>query len=287
MLAYTAPVLGVLLFFGVAGLLVVVVVTGLVATEIVRPRRLTESWAIARGLPSDPGECGLPFSSWEATIGERRTLPVWDVMGQGGGSGPTIVLVHDHGESRIPLLPDLPAWASVAKRVILYDRPGHGWAAGIARCGAGEGDHLRRLLEHVEADRVVLIALGEGGGIATEAIADALVRRRITAAVLVGEHPTQRTVVQERLAAHGLPRWLFRPLVMLTLRALGVGEAGEAGGAGERGRTSNDPVPILRLPASRDDKTDSPLGPGVAGRVSEFLRRVCGLSPDEEPCAAG
>lgn len=250
--AYTPPVLGTLLFLGIALLTVVVATTCLIVAEIVRPRRITESWAIARGLPSDPGECGLAFTSWDTSIGDGRTLPVWDVTGRGGDAAPVVVFLHGFGGSRMALLGALPVLVAEAKRVVLYDRVGHGGAAGLALHGVGEADHLRGVLEQVNDGPLVLIGQGDSRAIIAETLANAAWTDRVKGVALLGEARCVRQIVDDRLSAHRLPRWLLAPLVRIGLWLVGIAPHER------RVEPTRWPVPMVQVDAA---------GEGVAARV--------------------
>lgn len=269
--AYTPPVLGTLLFLGIALLLVVVATTCLIVAEIVRPRRITEAWAIARGLPSDPGECGLTFTSWETPIDDRgRTLPVWDITGRGGDAAPVVVFLHGFGGSRMELLAVLPVLAAEAKRVVLYDRVGHGGAAGLARHGVGEADHLCGVLEQVNEGPLVLIGQGDGRAIIAETLANADWTDRVKGVVLLGDVRCVRQIVDDRLSAHRLPRRLLAPLVRIGLWLVGVTPHER------RVEPTHWPVPMVQIDAAGEGVAAGVI-PSPTERVDEYVGKAITL----------
>ena len=139
-----------LLLLGLA--LYVVVLVALTAWRLVRPARRTYGWAVARGVPGDPSELDDPleYESW--TFRSRgRSLPVWDVRGR-DENGPTVIVTHGWGSSRLGALARLPCLAGVASRVVLWDMPGHGEAGGVCELAHGEVRDLRELARRVHAE---------------------------------------------------------------------------------------------------------------------------------------
>lgn len=153
------------------GLLVAGLITVRETVRVLRnPPRRTYSWAVARGRPGDPGELGTPraFRAWTFTH-DGRTLPAWDMAGDVAG-GPVVVVTHGWGDSRVTMLARVDALARHASRVVLWDLPGHGEAAGRCDLGATEAGTLEALLAGLpEADRVVLYGFSLGAGISIEA----------------------------------------------------------------------------------------------------------------------
>jgi pimeloyl-ACP methyl ester carboxylesterase len=198
----------------VAGLaLFALAVTAFTAWTLTHPARRTYSWAVVRGIPGDPSEVRMPgaarsaFSSW--TFSSRgMELPVWDVPGF-APAGPTAVITHGWGDSRVVALSRLPALLPCCRRIVMWDLPGHGDAPGVCTLGTREVEDLERLLERVGTDAPVLLygsSLGAGVSIAVAGAGR-------TAAPIIGviaEAPYRvpRVPAERVLSLRGLPhRW--------------------------------------------------------------------------------
>lgn len=172
------------------------VLTGLTAWRLVRPARRTYGWAVARGVPGDPGELDRPldYESW--TFRSRgRSLPVWDVRGL-DASGPTVIVTHGWGSSRLGALARLPCLAGVSSRVVMWDMPGHGDARGVSELARGEVRDLCELVRRVRGEsggppmlfgwslgaEITLRALASGDAEARAAVLEGAYRRGLTPA---------------------------------------------------------------------------------------------------------
>jgi len=208
---------------------------------LVRPPRRTYGSAVSAGRPGTPDE--LPpgpngqrtFESW--TFRARSVdLPVWDIEGE-APDGPTWVLCHGWGDSRIGGLTRVPAVIALASRVIVWDMPGHGDAPGNSSLGAHEPDALLALLERLGPSvRVVLFGWSMGAGvaiataarIAAEASSPAGGPRARCAGIvgIVAEAPYRfaPTPAQGMLRTLGLPvRGILAPALALAGLRSGVG----------------------------------------------------------------
>lgn len=143
---------------------------------LVRPPRRTYGSAVSAGRPGTPDELAPGplgpriFESWTFRAC-GVDLPAWDIEGEDPG-GPTWVLCHGWGDSRIGGLTRVPAVAPLASRVIVWDMPGHGDAPGWSSLGAREPDALRAVLERLGPQkRVVLFGWSMGAGVAIAAAA--------------------------------------------------------------------------------------------------------------------
>lgn len=149
---------------------------------LTHPPRRSYAYALARNLPGDPSEItvtgldgsarrGLPFIEWHATC-RGGNLPVWDVQGL-SPSGPTIILTHGWGDSRVVMLSRLAAIAPFFSRIILWDLPAHGDAPkGAFTLGAVEYEDLLMLYEDVAESpnaspdpRIFLYGFSLGAGV--------------------------------------------------------------------------------------------------------------------------
>lgn len=161
--------LAILLAIGLA--IYAVVLVWATARSLTRPPRRSTAWALARSLPSDPGELPEPRAFTEWTFRSRgRELPVWDVVGD-DAAGPVLVLTHGWADSRVVSLPRIAGLAPSASRVIAWDMPGHANAAGTCSLGLREVDDLLALVETIgETGRpLVLVGFSLGAGVSIEA----------------------------------------------------------------------------------------------------------------------
>lgn len=210
-----------LVLFGVAALLTIVLMVAATMREALRPRRRTAGWALARGMPSDPGEVDAPFSEWILDRPGGVRLPVWDVPGL-RRDGPVLVLVHGWGRSRLTWLPHLEDWRRRGSRVVMIDLRGHGDAEPD---GAGLGDvdveDLTALLARIDAPAttpVVIVGRSLGATVAILAAAEA---DRVDGVVAVAPYETLRVPLRQRLWLRGLPATPIAWLAVQGLRLVG------------------------------------------------------------------
>jgi pimeloyl-ACP methyl ester carboxylesterase len=222
---YTAAVeqvLGLAILMLVAAALLLAILTAILIWEARRPARRTAGYALARGLSVDPGDMGLAYESWSL----RRMgaeLPVWEVAGAAGRAGPTAVLVHGWGQSRIDMLARSGPWIDLAPRVVLYDRRGHGEARGaISPLGHGEDDDLLALLDELGEGPFLLAGWSMGAVIAIAAAARDAERARIIGVIAHAPYADLRSSLRGRLRSKGLPSRPFADLAMLWFRVAGL-----------------------------------------------------------------
>lgn len=169
-----ARVFGTVIFFVSTLVALVALLSGLIAREMVRPPRHTVGYALAKGLPTDPGDIGMEFEEWWLDRPDGVRLPVWEVTGakQGSLSRTTAVFVHGWGHSRIDMLAHMSAWNDRFIRQVFYDLRGHGDAEGsLSMLGCREDDDLLALLERLGDGPFVLIGYSMGAVIAMAAAA--------------------------------------------------------------------------------------------------------------------
>ncbi|MFG0252158.1 MAG: alpha/beta hydrolase [Phycisphaerales bacterium JB038] len=162
---------------GVGLLLWLALTIGFVLHLLTHPKRKGYGWAVARGLPAEPNEGDFPSAAVdEWTVRSRGVdLPVWAITNPSRPTGPTLVLCHAWGESRVSLLDWAEALYPHAGRLVLWDMPGHGEAAGTSTLGMREPQDLAAITgslpEEAVAAPVVLLGLSMGAGIAIAAAA--------------------------------------------------------------------------------------------------------------------
>jgi pimeloyl-ACP methyl ester carboxylesterase len=205
---------------GVLGLLIVAILVR--GTR--HPRRRTTAYALARGLPMDPGDLGLPFESWTVDRPDGASLAVWDARPE-GGDGRTVAFVHGWGAGRIDSLArfaaDRDLWMEAGGRFLFYDLRGHGESDGPSHLGDGEDDDLAALLEAADERGVLLVGHSMGAAVAIEA-ATGPARDRVAGVIASGAYDRFETSVRGRLRADDLPARPFTSLAMLWLRARGL-----------------------------------------------------------------
>lgn len=208
------------------------------------PARRGYAFAVARNLPGDPSEIevvdalgamrrGLPFTEW--TFRSRGLdLPVWDVRGL-DPAGPTIIVTHGWGDSRVVMLSRLVGLATMASRVVMWDLPGHGESPGRAgsglTLGVGEHEDLLELIERVapagttaRSERaVVLYGASLGAGVSIVAAAELTKRTGGCGQVeaIIAEAPYRLPHVPARnvLRMRGLP---YRTNLIPAIALLGL-----------------------------------------------------------------
>lgn len=190
------------------------------------PPRHTLAWALARGWPKSPDEIPStwggprPFESWSFRS-RGRDLPVWDIPGA-NPRGPTVVVSHGWGESRLEGLARLGPIADAAARVLLWDMPAHGEAPRPGRCALGihEAADLSALVEAVSAPcgrqpaaSIVLYGFSLGAGVS---IAAAAGDERIAAVIAEAPYRLPHTPARNVLRAKALPhRCILGPALWL------------------------------------------------------------------------
>lgn len=194
---------------------------------LTRPPRRSYAYAVSRGKPGDPRECLGPstrFTSWSLrSPSSGEDLPVWDIVGEKQG-GPTMIVSHGWGDSRVVMLARLAALMPHASRIILWDMPGHGDAPAGTRSSLGtrEVDDLLALIESAEKDAggVVLYGFSLGAGVSIAAAARA--GERVRAVIAEAPYRLPITPAQNVLELRGLPH---RATLAPALALLGMANA--------------------------------------------------------------
>ena len=199
----------------------VLVLSGVIARDALRPPRHTAGYAVAHGLPTDPADKSLDFESWTLELPDGAALPVWEITARGRGA--TAVFVHGWGQSRIDMLCHIDPWIDKYARLVLYDRRGHGDATGsIARLGTGEHIDVLALLDRLGSGPYVLVGYRSGAVVAIRTAADAGPDTVITAVAAYDLTDDVHASIRDRLRTRGLPTRPLTDLAMLWLRLLGI-----------------------------------------------------------------
>lgn len=164
--------IGLLLFFGIAYTLIALVGSAVLVFAIVRPRRKSYAHAIAHGLPTEPSDMGLAGEEVTFNLPDRHTSPGWIIEGN-ATDGPTVLVLHGHGDYTHGAMRFVPMLAPHASRIVLFDWPGHGGcSAPWMTCGKREPDDAIAVLEGLpdplREKPIVLFGYSLGGQIAVK-----------------------------------------------------------------------------------------------------------------------
>ncbi len=211
--------LGLLVLLATAsGLVLVIYVAGVVRGAL-RPPRTSTAFALSRGRPTQPSDLGLAATEWTLERPGAR-LPVWEIELAERGTGPSVVLLHGWGRSRVDMLSRLAPFLEVAERVLLIDLRGHGDATGRTTLGDGDEQDMLELLGRLPPGPVVLVGHSLGAVVALRTAAAA--PDRVAGVIAIAPYDSFETPLRMRLAARELPRGLTLRLVVACLRLAGI-----------------------------------------------------------------
>lgn len=217
--------MGLVVLLSISAASLLLIFTGILVREARNPPRRTAGYAIARGLPCDPEELGLPHDAWTLDRPGGVTLPVWEIAGEPDARRPdaAVIIAHGWGQSRIDMLPLVAFWRTQVGRVVLYDLRGHGEAVGVSRLGADEHEDLLELIARLQAPSIILMGFSMGGEIALRAAAahDAA-SSSIDAIITCGVYTDFHTSLRGRLRTGGLPTRPITDITMLWFRLRGL-----------------------------------------------------------------
>lgn len=223
-------VIGTVFFLGSALAALVALLTVFVAREMVRPPRHTLGYALAKGLPCDPGELGLAFEEWLLDRPDGARLPVWEVTGgakprrESGVPSPVVaVFIHGWGHSRIDMLAHMRTWHGRCDRAVFLDLRGHGEAGGsLSMLGSGETDDLLALLERLGDATFVLVGYSMGAVITLAAAAsDHPLHEKIAGVFAYAPYADFHSSLRGRLYRAAQPTRPITDLAMAWLRMTG------------------------------------------------------------------
>lgn len=218
--------------------------------RLLHPPRRTYATALAQNRPGQPDQ--LPHRNgtartYESWTLEWRTLrlPVWDMPGD-APDGPTFILTHGWGDSRIGALTRAQLLLLFASRIVMWDLPGHGNAPGHCMLGAHEHDALRALIEAVASSPppcgrgqgagllpssspstcspVILLGWSLGAGVSLAAMSgwDAPAASHVRGVIAEAPYRLPQTPARNMLRSFGLPHAMSLPVAM-TLARLRIG----------------------------------------------------------------
>jgi pimeloyl-ACP methyl ester carboxylesterase len=232
---------GLLILLATALAVMLAALTALLAREMRRPPRHTTAYALAKGLPCDPGDLDppLPYEEWWLDRPDGAQLPVWDISNPNSGiqiadsprrnSKVTAVFLHGWGHSRVDVLPRIGSFLPFCDRIVLYDLRGHGESRHcLSNLGMKEDDDLLALLERLgDSQRFLLVGHSMGAVIALKATAEA--RRRnlpiadqIAGIIVYGAYCDFHRSLQGRLNVAGYPARPITDLALLVHRFSGL-----------------------------------------------------------------
>lgn len=210
------PLIGLLLLLTACLAIVLVGVVLLTARMLAKPPRRTYATALASGRPGDPSELPAathPKGRWTWNLwtftSRGLELPVWEIEGL-DPSGPTIVLTHGWGDSRVGGLGRVPHLAPFASRLILWDMTGHGEAPGACLLGTREPTDLLALLDRLAGEsgassgrgdrrqEFVLYGWSLGGGVSIAAAASKGSPRHNRIIGVIAEAPYRHAITPAR-----------------------------------------------------------------------------------------
>lgn len=220
---------GYLLLLAIGLALFVAITTWWTAHRLRNPPRRTDAYAVARGVPANPGEMPEPIQYEATTIGltdaQGRThqAPVWIIKGQ-DAQGPILIASPGWGDSKIGLLPRLATLAPVCSTIIAWDSPGLGESPLKCTLGVREPALLLDLARQIRARSenprdIVLHGWSMGAGIAVAAGALAHEDDRIDAVIAESPYRTSWTPARNVMRNGGYP---YRVNVPLCYAVLGI-----------------------------------------------------------------
>lgn len=184
--------------------------------RLTRPPRRTYAWAVAKGLPGDPGELAKPrrFERFEFSR-DGTTLVGWSIDGD-APRGPVVVLTHGWADSKVGGLGRVEAVLPLASRVVAWDLRGHGESGGTSTLGLQEKDDLLALIGTLEEGTpIVLFGWSLGAGVSIAAAAES---ERVAGVIAESPYRLAETPASNVLNARSMP---WRVNLPLALRLVG------------------------------------------------------------------
>ncbi|MFG0329700.1 MAG: alpha/beta hydrolase [Phycisphaerales bacterium] len=246
------------LFMSVALGLLIAVLCAMLAFGLTHPPRVTAGAAAARGWWIDPVDAGFRYDEWTLDRPDGARLPVWDIHNPDCESGPTVIMSHSWGGSRITSLQRLPFVIEGVARVIIWDMRGHGEAlARRSGLGTPETDDLLDLIDRVTSESAPVLLYGSSfGGFVS--IGAAARDERVIGVIADGAYRRTGEPIRGFLRFHRLPSWPIHGIVhrYLFRRLRGLGGPDRARVAAQL------KAPLLVLHSRAD-----PISPGDSARA--------------------
>ena len=220
--------MGLVNLFATAAALLIVLGTARVVYVLQHPKRKTYAYALATGLPGDPGELGLNYTEQTFRFADGSTTPGWIIEGA-NPHGATVVVTHGWNSSRHGSLLRVPTLAPHATRLVVYDMRGHGESsAPVCLMGTREADDLLAIITQLDGPDTPIVlygsSMGAGVSIATAAKADPATAARIVAVIADGPYRHFHEPIAAQMRVQSLPPFPFARLAAayLTLRLGGL-----------------------------------------------------------------
>lgn len=274
--------------------------------RLTRPPRRTYAWAVAKGLPGEPGELEKPrrFERFEYSR-DGATFVGWSIEGD-APDGPVVVLTHGWADSKVGGLGRVEAAAPLASRVVAWDMRGHGESDGTSTLGLREKDDLLALIEMLEEiTPIVLFGWSLGAGVSIAAAAECT---RVVGVIAESPYRFAATPAGNVLAMRAMP---WRVNLPLALRLVGSGAEWQAFDRGAIAARLRVPLLVIHGEADvvspiEDGRAIAAAGGGefvplAAGHndvwtgesrqravdaVGAFVQRVCGAGSGGSPANA-
>jgi pimeloyl-ACP methyl ester carboxylesterase len=184
--------------------------------RLTRAPRRTYAWAVAKGLPGEPGELEKPrrFERFEFSR-DGTTLVGWSIEGD-TPHGPVVVLTHGWADSKVGGLVRADAVAPFASRVVVWDLRGHGESGGTSTLGLREKADLLAIIDTLEEGTpIVLFGWSLGAGVSIAAAAEC---ERVVGVIAESPYRLAATPAANVLRARSMP---WRVNLPLALRLVG------------------------------------------------------------------
>jgi pimeloyl-ACP methyl ester carboxylesterase len=268
------PLLGLIQILAIGFVVSTIALIVYTAYLLTHPPRRTYAWSVSRGQPGDPSELDEPLS-YEARnlVTSKGSIPIWDMQGR-DPNGPVVLMIHGWGSSKQGALKRLQAIIDDASRVIAWDLPGHGDAAGHARMGADEHLIARTLLEELRLENqpIVLFGWSMGAGISLALCETAQDQYTIRGVICEALYAMPITPARAVLALRGMPHRLnLAPAIALLGIKLGIGTKWE--GFDRVQIASRLRVPLLLIHGDRDPV--SPIADSIAVSDAAHDAQLC------------
>ena len=215
--------IGLLILFATAYLLIALLGSATLILMIVRPRRKTYAIAVAHDLPTHPSELGL--TATDATFNlpgpapTGHSTPGWIITGN-NPQGPTVLLLHGHRDCTYGALRFVPPLAPFASHIVVFDWPGHGTCtAPWMTCGKREPADALAVLDGLPDDirqkPIVLFGYSLGGQIAIKTAG--LYPDRFAGVIVDGPYRRWDTPIRLKLKRYRVPAFPFIQITGLVL----------------------------------------------------------------------
>lgn len=206
---------GLALLFLTAFVLITLIGSGAIILMIVRPRRKTYAIAVARGQPTEPADLSLSADAATFHLPGNHTTPGWIITGE-KSDGPTVLVLHGHGDCRYGALLRAQQLVPYAGRVVVFDWPAHGeCTAPWMTCGVREPADavavLDGLPDEIRDQPIVLYGYSLGAQIGIKTAA--LFPDRFAGLIADGPYRRWDSPIRQRLRHHRVPALPFVPLV--------------------------------------------------------------------------